>query len=83
MNTYQTTVRLPCLKNNLPIDYWVEIQSVETIMVEDINAFLLNDDGKGVIHEVLADDMYDRFGGWQTIKAMHHGVHITTTRGSL
>lgn len=58
----------------------VEIRSEKMVLVEHIvTACALH---AKAYHETIADDLFQRFGGYQVIKAHHHGVDIESIRGS-
>ncbi len=76
MNTYRFRFAAQCPSDNQMISYRGEIRTRKMIMVEDlIAAFPAHG-----YHETIADDLYMRFGGHQTISAMHQGIEIETVR---
>ena len=77
MNTYEYEFYKKCPNNDAIIRYTLTIESSETIMVESIVEFVDCIDG---FHEMMADDLHSKFGGKQTLNAMHHGVQIRTIR---
>ena len=78
MNTYTTEFFSNCPTNGIRVQYRLKIETGVMIPVEQIIAVV---EGVGdQYHEELADDMLVRFGGRQTLSAMHHGVHIETIR---
>lgn len=79
MNTYRHTFVAECPSQPASIIYSLEISSAKMIHVEHIVAACAL--YKKGYHEVIADDLYSRFGGYQRIVASHHGVEITTERG--
>lgn len=79
MNIYRQQFVSHCPNNGLHIIYSLEIQSSEVIHVEHIvTATRLMADS---FHEDIADELFSRFGGKQTLRAHHHGVDIETRRG--
>lgn len=79
MNIYRQQFVSHCPNNGLHIIYSLEIQTAEVIHVEHIvTATRLMADS---LHEQIADELYERFGGRQILKAHHHGVDIETRRG--
>jgi len=78
MNKYSTKFIALCPVNNKPITYQLEIKHSKKILVEDIletvNKFVSG------FHESIADDLFYKFGGEQTLTADHHGVVIQTER---
>ena len=79
MNIYKTRFEVSCPNNGERICYQVEIRSDCTIMVENIAGFFASLYSE--YHEAIADSAYERFGGYQVIRAHHHGVDIETRRG--
>ncbi len=80
MNTYTHSFSAVCPSNGVVVEYHLTIQSVVMILVEQIiDACTVTE----TYHEPLADGLYKRFGGHQVMTASHHGVQITTIRGSL
>lgn len=79
MNVYRYRFTSTCPVNGAAIAYALEIETTETIMVEDLVA----ECGRfpDAFHEAIAEALYARFGGRQTLKAHHHGVDIRTIRG--
>lgn len=79
MNKYTTQFFCFCPNNGVRILYTWVIETKEKHMVEDlIDAVTLDHVG---FHEEIADDLHREFGGFQILKAHHHGVDIETTRG--
>lgn len=78
MNTYRYQFVTACPVNGKEIRYALEIKTTSTIMVEDILDACNIEAG---FHEAIADLLYSRFGGVQTMTAHHHGVDIETVRG--
>ncbi|MDY4311158.1 hypothetical protein SOX05_14845 [Pseudomonas putida] len=77
-NTYRHTFTAVCPSDGEVIVYSVEIRSQEMIRVEHIKtATALLKQGW---HEKIADQLAERFGGDQVIKAVHQGVEIETVR---
>lgn len=80
MNIYRFKFEVDCPNNDQRICYQVEIQADRTIMVENISGHFLS--LTSAYHEDIADSAYQRFGGYQIIKAHHHGVDVETRRGA-
>ena len=78
MNKYRTKFTSLCPVNDKQITYELEIRHTEMIVVEDIleavSKFLVG------YHENIADLLFKKFGGEQTLTANHHGVVIQTER---
>lgn len=83
MNIYRHRFSAPCVNNGLSIAYEVEIQTEWTIMVEEIveTCRKVQVDLEKPYHENIADVLYATFGGFQTMRAFHHGVEIESRRG--
>lgn len=82
MNIYRHTFTGPCPNNDRAIDYHLTIKAHRVIMVEEIVAYAAAmKDAEKPYHESIADMMFAKFGGHQTIVAFHHGVWIETQRG--
>lgn len=78
MNTYKTEFFCVCPINHTRIKYHLEIVTEEIIPVEHIlEQFERYDSG---FHELIAEELHEKFGGKQTLVADHHGVTIETTR---
>lgn len=78
MNSYKTEFFCVCPVNNARIKYHLEIVTDEIIPVEDILGQLRRYDSG--FHELIAQELHEKFGGTQTLVAEHHGVTIETTR---
>ena len=80
MNVYEKQFVSVCPNNGQAIIYQLRIETTdEMVQVEHINlACALFSRG---FHEDIANSLFNRFGGRQVLKAHHHGVDITTTRG--
>ena len=78
MNKYNTKFTSVCPVNHKQITYELEIKHTDKILVEDI----LETISKLLIgyHENIADELFKKFGGEQTLTANHHGVVIQTER---
>ena len=78
MNKYITKFISLCPVNNKPISYSLEIKHSDKIFVEEI----LEEVKKftALFHEEIADELFLKFGGEQTLTANHHGVFIETER---
>lgn len=78
MNTYKTEFFCVCPINRTRIKYHLEIVTEKIIPVEHIlEQFERYDSG---FHELIAEELHEKFGGKQTLVADHHGVTIETTR---
>lgn len=78
MNIYRHTFTAACPSDDEVIVYRLEIRSQSMIRVEHIKtATALIKQGW---HEQIADQLAERFGGDQIIKAVHQGVEIETVR---
>ncbi|SEE40083.1 hypothetical protein [Pseudomonas coleopterorum] len=78
MNIYRHTFKATCPSDGDTIIYSLEIRSLAVVMVEHIRtATALIKSG---YHERIADELAERLGGDQTIKAVHQGVEIETVR---
>lgn len=78
INTYKHTFVAECPGNSQPIVYQLTISIADKILVEHIvTACALIKRG---YHETIANQLFDQFGGYQTITAHHHGVDIETIR---
>lgn len=80
MNTYSAKFWATCPANGLQIDYSLTIKTRSMIRVEELQAHL--EGIKSGFHEHIADELLKAFGGLQVLSATHHGVGITTERGS-
>lgn len=79
MNIYRYRFFCHCPNNGQIIEYSLEIHHTEMVQVEHIvKACALH---KNTFHEAIADALVARFGGYQILKAHHHGVDIETWRG--
>ncbi|WP_313644886.1 hypothetical protein [Pseudomonas sp.] len=77
-NTYRHSFTATCPGDGEVIVYNLEIRSQTMIRVEHIKtATALIKQGW---HEQIADELAERFGGDQVIKAVHQGVEIETVR---
>jgi hypothetical protein len=78
MNKYKTKFTSVCPVNHKKITYELEIRHTDKILVEDI----LETISKLLIgyHENIADELFKKFGGEQTLIANHHGVFSETER---
>ena len=78
-NTYTRQFIVHCPNNGIPILYTFSLTTDgERIPVEDI--VMATTSIREGFHEVIADVLYERFGGHQTLRAFHHGVDIETIR---
>ena len=78
MNLYRFTFTATCPVNGQAIAYTAEIRTERTLPVEELNTWRL--DQRSGFHEDIADRMQHRFGGRQSLVAVHHGVTIETER---
>ena len=78
MNKYSTKFIAICPVNDKPISYCLEIKHKDKILVEDILEEIAK--YKSAFPEAIADDLFSKFGGRQTLIANHHGVVIETKR---
>lgn len=78
MNKYNYQFAVICPNDGELIIYQLEIESKKKIMVEHIvrSCKMI----KNKHHEDVADILIVQFSGKHTIKAVHQGVTITTTR---
>ena len=78
MNKYEFTFYSECPSDGDIILYTVKIESNEVIMAEELTDYIKKF-SKGY-QEAIADDLFKKFKGKQTIQATHQGVKITTVR---
>lgn len=78
MNIYTQYFTARCANNNRLVSYTLTIESHVTIMVEDIQAEVAKFEHG--YHEQMADHLFAKFGGRQTMSAHHHGTGIVTVR---
>lgn len=80
MNIYRRQFVAACPNNGESIIYQLSIEAGDRMIpVEHIvTATALHKKG---FHEAIADELFERFGGRQVLKAHHHGVDIETIRG--
>jgi hypothetical protein len=79
MNRYKIKFTSICPVNEDKIEYSLEINSADTIMVETLRDVV--DKFKKGFHEEFADELHAKFGGRQLMSAVHGGVLIETERG--
>jgi hypothetical protein len=79
MNRYKIKFMSICPVNGDKIEYSLEINSCEIIMVEIL--WDVVDGFKKGFHEEFADVLHAKFGGKQFMSAVHGGVLIETERG--
>lgn len=77
MNTYRYQFVAKCPRDDRRIVYSLTIKSDDTIMAEDIVSAT---SGLTGFQEEIADSLSRRFGGNQTIVAVHSGVEVETLR---
>lgn len=81
MNAYRTKFAAVCPVNGQIVQFDLRIETLSVLRVESIRAQVgMCTHG---FHEAFADQLHAALGGRQTLVAFHHGVEITTTRGSL
>ncbi len=78
MNRYHTHFHAKCPANGIRITYILTIDAEMTIPVENIVAEVERID-QG-FHEDIADALFAKLGGAQTLTANHHSVVIETKR---
>lgn len=78
MNYYRHRFATLCPNNGISVTYHLEIASPTVIMAEAIVSACKVEQS---FHEKLADELHRKFGGYQTLRAHHHGVYIETRRG--
>lgn len=78
MNIYTRQFIVACPTNGEQIIYTLETRTDRMIHVENILTATKIVTG---FHEAIADDLHARFGGFQKMTAIHHGVAIETHRG--
>lgn len=78
MNRYHTNFHAKCPVNGIRITYILTIEAKTVIAVEDIISEVQRID-QG-FHEDIADALFARLGGAQTLTANHHSVVIETKR---
>jgi hypothetical protein len=78
VNVYTQRFDAPCPRNGKRINYVLKVFSRTAIQVEDLQAFVAA--LPGLYHEQIADRLFERFGGTQTLNAEHHGTGIQTVR---
>lgn len=81
MNIYRTKFSCLCAKNSDSIQYSLVIESERMIFVEDIESALSEYKSQPTYHEPMADKLYRKLGGKQTMTANHGGIEIETRRG--
>lgn len=78
MNTYRTEFFAKCPVNGCRIHYRLRVDAQVVIAVEKIIAATEHiEEG---LHESIADLLFSRLGGVQTLTADHHSVVIETIR---
>lgn len=78
MNRYTHAFVVECPVNGVKVGYCLTIDHCDKILVEDLMSAC--DVGVG-FHEDLADALHAKFGGFQQMRAYHHGTWIETFRG--
>jgi hypothetical protein len=81
MNYYRHKFIAPCPNDARNVEYELEIETLRTIMTEDIEAGCAEAAKcEKPYHETMADILIAKFGGRQTITATHGKTEITTIR---
>lgn len=78
LNIYEHQFEAICPVDGARIAYSLRIETEAVIMAEDIAAACRFD--APVFHEAVADELWAKFGGHQTLTAMHGTVKIDTIR---
>lgn len=78
VNTYSTDFFAKCPTNGVRIAYRLKIETRDVVAVEEIIEFV--ESVRLGFHEDIADSLFAKFGGLQTLTADHHGVTIETKR---
>jgi hypothetical protein len=80
MNIYHRQFVANCPNNGEGIIYSLRIDAGDHMIPAEhiVTATALIKQG---YHEHIADELFRRFGGRQTLRAHHHGVDIETLRG--
>lgn len=82
MNTYKLKFQAKCPVDGSVIEYDWSLHAGFTVMAEELRR-IADGIGEG-LHEKIADELFDRFGGSQSLRAVHAGgVTIKTTRPHL
>lgn len=81
MNRYDHQFAATCPTDGATIIYHLTLKTEAVVLAEDIAAACRF--SAPVYHEALADQLLEKLGGRQKVRAMHQGVHITTTRPEL
>lgn len=79
MNRYQLQFFAKCPVNGVRVTYDWTVETFAGAMLP-VEALLDAAPTEG-FHEAIADALFAKFGGKQTLVAFHHGVTITTVRG--
>lgn len=81
LNIYRHIFFAVCPDNEEIIAYRLTIKAGQMINVSEIES--KTDSFDRGYHEEFADELFEAFGGLQTLKARHHGTDIETKRGAL
>jgi hypothetical protein len=81
MNRYDLRFLATCPVDGRRITYALTVEALFVIAAEDIVAACSFP--SPVLHEDAADALLAKLGGRQMLVAVHGGVRITTTRGSM
>jgi len=80
MNIYEHRFCVTCPNDSKTIHYMLRIETESVVMAEAIeDACRLE---PTAYHESIADTLFQKFGGKQTITARHGAVDITTVRNA-
>lgn len=82
MNIYEIEFVSRCPNDGTDVTYYLEIISNQMIMLEDINELIVGKFKVG-FHEQIADELFAKFGGKQSIMAKHKLGRIHTIRETL
>jgi hypothetical protein len=78
MNVYSLKFQARCPVDGATIDYEWTVYTEHVYMAEELRRIA---DGLGEgLHEKIADDLHDRFGGQQRLRATHAGAVLIETR---
>lgn len=80
MNSYRTSFVGECPVNGDTVEYELLIETSDVIPCEELDG-AVSSIGAG-LHESIADDLYQQFGGRQWLLAQHRAVEIETFRGA-
>lgn len=78
LNIYRHRFTAICPNNGATISYELRLSTPRTIFVEDIQAACAEQE-RGY-HENIADSLSRQLGGFQVLRAIHHGTEICSWR---